>query len=123
MDDTYQPNIKINVHLGTDSAKKVHVTTTSRTANGSITPFPPKEGWLDQVDASCRVIPVLRTAGVWIRVKAKKAEFDYGLCFEASDLLVVEEEAKCGAGINFGGLVDIDSEEEDRVETCVADEL
>ena len=38
------------------------------------------------------IVPVLRTAGgVWISVNAKKKTFEYGLVFEASDLLVVEE--------------------------------
>ena len=37
-------------------------------------------------------MPVLRTAGgVWVNVNAKKKTFEYGLVFEASDLLVVNE--------------------------------
>ena len=49
-------------------------------------------------------MPVLRTAGgVWISVNPKKKTFDYGLVFEATDLLVVEEPAASSA-FNLGGI-------------------
>ena len=54
----------------------------------------PVPGAPPDVARGCRVVPVLRTAGgVWISVNAKKKTFEYGLVFEASDLLVVEEGA------------------------------
>ena len=54
----------------------------------------PAPGSPADVTRGCRVVPVLRTAGgVWVAVNAKKKTFEYGLVFEASDLLVVEEAA------------------------------
>ena len=54
----------------------------------------PTPGARADVTRGCRVVPVLRTAGgVWISANAKKKTFEYGLVFEASDLLVVEEGA------------------------------
>lgn len=111
LDDKYPASLKVNVNLGPDSAKKVKVSTTRRLANGKLTQ--PKEGSPDQVNPACSVIPMLRTAGgVWIRIKAKKGEFEYGLSFEASELLVVEENTRCHAGINLGNLVESEEEEE-----------
>ena len=109
----FPPNLKVNVNLGPDHFKKVRVSSTQRSANGKLAQ--PNEGSPDQVDSTSRVVPVLRTAGgVWIRVKAKKSEFEYGLSFEASDLLVVEENVKHGAGINLCGVLESFSEEEDE---------
>ena len=89
----YAPTLKVNVALGADAAKgAVRVLTARRLANGNVTK--PAPGSPADVTRGCRIVPVLRTAGgVWISVNAKKRTFEYGLVFEASDLLVVEEGA------------------------------
>ena len=88
----YTPTLKVNVGLGADAAKAVRVLTARRLPNGKVTK--PTPGAPADVTRGCRVVPVLRTAGgVWISVNAKKKTFEYGLVFEASDLLVVEEGA------------------------------
>ena len=120
-DPKFAPNLKVNVNLGPDSAKRVRVSTACRTPNGKLTQL--KDSSPDQVSGGCYVIPVLRTAGgVWINVKAKKGELQYGLCFEASDLLVVEENATRGAGVNLGGIVESESEEEDNAQVAEDDD-
>ena len=87
----YTPTLKVNVGLGADASKgAVRVLTARRKPNGKVTKHAP--GAAADVARGCRVVPVLRTAGgVWISVNAKKKTFEYGLVFEASDLLVVEE--------------------------------
>ena len=111
LDDKYPPSLKVNVNLNPDSEKRMLVSSTRRLPNGKLAK--PQEGSPDQVNPACTVIPILRTAGgVWIRVKAKKGEFEYGLSFEASELLVVEENTRCHAGINLGNLVESEEEEE-----------
>ena len=88
----YTPTLKVNVGLGVDASKAVRVLTARRLPNGKVTK--PVPGAPADVTRGCRVVPVLRTAGgVWISVNAKKKTFEYGLVFEASDLLVVEEGA------------------------------
>ena len=88
----YTPTLKVNVGLGADASKAVRVLTARRLPNGKVTK--PAPGAPADVTRGCRVVPVLRTAGgVWISVNAKKKTFEYGLVFEASDLLVVEEGA------------------------------
>ena len=88
----YTPTLKVNVALGVDASKTVHVLTARRLPSGKVTK--PVPGAPADVTRGCRVVPVLRTAGgVWISVNAKKKTFEYGLVFEASDLLVVEEGA------------------------------
>ena len=93
----YAPTLKVNVALGVDAAKgAVRVLTARRLANGKVTK--PAPGSPADVTRGCRVVPVLRTAGgVWISVNAKKKTFEYGLVFEASDLLLVEEAAPASA--------------------------
>ena len=74
----------------------MRVLTARRLPNDKITK--PAPGSPADVTRSCRVVPVLRTAGgVWISVNAKKKTFEYGLVFEATDLLVVEEAAPASA--------------------------
>jgi len=86
----YTSTLKVNVRLGVDASKTVRVLTAQRLPNGKVTK--PAPGAPTDVARGCRVVPVLRTAGgVWISVNAKKKTFEYGLVFEASDLLVVEE--------------------------------
>ena len=83
----YTPTLKVNVGLGADAAKAIRVLTARRLPSGKVTK--PAPGAPADVTRGCRVVPVLRTAGgVWISVNAT---FEYGLVFEASDLLVVEE--------------------------------
>ena len=80
----------MNVALGVDASKTVRVLTARRLPSGKVTK--PVPGAPPDVARGCRVVPVLRTAGgVWVSVNAKKKTFEYGLVFEASDLLVVEE--------------------------------
>ena len=105
----YPPGLKVNVNLTDDKKPKVNVLTTRRLDNGKITK--PVPGSAEDVARGCSVVPVLRTAGgVWISVNAKKKTFEYGLVFEASDVLVVEEAAASSA-FNLGG-VDVADEEE-----------
>ena len=100
--DNYPPSLKVNVNLADDKKQKVNVLTTRRTADGKITK--PVPGSPADVARSGSVVPVLRTAGgVWISVNPKKKTFDYGLVFEATDLLVVEEPAASSA-FNLGGI-------------------
>ena len=88
----YIPTLKVNVGLGVDASKAVHVLTARRLPSGKVTK--PTPGAPADVTRGSRVVPVLRTAGgVWVSVNAKKKTFEYGLVFEASDLLVVEEGA------------------------------
>jgi hypothetical protein len=88
----HTPTLKVNVGLGSDAAKAIRVLTARRLPSGKVTK--PAPGAPADVTRGCRVVPVLRTAdGVWISVNAKKKTFEYGLVFEASDLLVVEEGA------------------------------
>ena len=47
----------------------------------------------------------------WISVNAKKRTFEYGLVFEASDVLVIEEAAASSA-FNLGGVEVADEEEQ-----------
>ena len=64
------------------------------------------------------IVPVLRTAGgVWISVNAKKKTFEYGLVFEASDLLVVEVEGAAPSAFNVE--VASSDEEADGEDTTV----
>ena len=103
----YTPTLKANVNLGPEASKMVRVLTTRRLANGKVAK--PEPGGPPDVSRGCRVVPVLRTAGgVWISVNAKKKSFEYGLVFEACDLLVVEEGAAASA---FN--VDVASESEE----------
>ena len=70
VDPRFAPNLKVNVNLGPEPAKKVRVSTTTRKPNGKLTQ--PQPGSPDQVTSACYVIPVLRTTGgVWINVKAQ----------------------------------------------------
>ena len=88
----YTPTLKVNVALGVDASKTVHVLTARRLPSGKVTK--PVPGAPADVTRGCRVVPMLRTAGgVWISVNAKKKTFEYGLVFVASDLLVVDEGA------------------------------
>ena len=88
----YTSTLKVNVGLGVDASKTVRVLNAQRLPNGKVTK--PVPGAPTDVARGCRVVPVLRTAGgVWISVNAKKKTFEYGLVFEASDLLVVDEGA------------------------------
>jgi len=97
----YQPALKVNVNLS-DGPKKVQVLASRRTADGKLAK--PQPATTDAVVRGARVVPVLRTAGgVWVTVNAKKKTFEYGLVFEVSELLVVEETAP-GASFNFGGV-------------------
>ena len=106
----YQPGLKVNVNLTDDKKPKVNVLLTRRLGNGKITK--PAIGSAEDVARGCSVVPVLRTAGgVWISVNAKKKTFEYGLVFEASDVLVVEEAAASSA-FNLGGVEVADEEEQ-----------
>jgi hypothetical protein len=92
----YAPTLKVNIGLGVDASKTVRVLTARRLPSGKVTK--PAPGATPNIARGCRVVPVLRTAGgVWISVNAKKKTFEYGLVFEASDLLVVEEAAPASA--------------------------
>ena len=83
----YIPTLKVNVGLGVDASKAVRVLTARRLPSGKVTK--PTPGAPADVTRGSRVVPVLRTAGgVWVSVNAKKKTFEYGLVFEASDLLV-----------------------------------
>ena len=108
-DKNYPPGLKVNVNLTDDKKPKVNVLTTRRLDNGKITkpvPLSPED-----VARRCSVVPVLCTAGgVWIFVNAKMQTFKYGLVFEASDVLVIEEAAASSA-FNLGG-VEVANEEE-----------
>ena len=106
----YQPGLKVNVNLTDDKKPKVNVLLTRRLGNGKITK--PAIGSAEDVARGCSVVPVLRTAGgVWISVNAKKKTFEYGLVFEASDVLVIEEAAASSA-FNLGGVQVADEEEQ-----------
>ena len=106
----YPPGLKVNINLSDDKKPKVNVLTTRRLDNGKITK--PVPGSAEDVARGCSVVPVLRTAGgVWISVNAKKKTFEYGLVFEASDVLVVEEAAASSA-FNLGGVEVADEEEQ-----------
>ena len=102
----YPPSLKVNVNLSDDKKQKVTVFTTRRvadyTSHGKITkPIP---GSPSDVMRGGSVVPVLRTAGgVWISANPKKRTFEYGLVFEAVDLLVIEEPAASSA-FNLGGV-------------------
>ena len=105
----YTPTLKANLNLGADASKTVRVLTTRRLANGKVSK--PVPGAAADITRGCHVVPVLRTAGgVWISVNAKKKTFEYGLVFEASDVLVIEEAAASSA-FNLGG-VEVANEEE-----------
>jgi len=105
----YTPTLKVNVNLS-EGPKKVLVQTSRRLADGKITK--PQPATIDAVDRGSRVVPVLRTAGgVWISVNAKKKTFEYGLVFEAYELLVIEE-TEADSSFNFGG-VEVTSDTED----------
>ena len=106
----YAPTLKVNVALGADAAKgAVRVLTARRLPNGKVTK--PAPGSPADVMRGCRVVAVLRTAGgVWIFVNAKMQTFKYGLVFEASDVLVVEE-AVASSAFNLGG-VEVANEED-----------
>lgn len=107
----YPPSLKVNINLNDEKKQKVNVLTTRRTADGKITK--PILGSPGDVVRGGSVVPVLRTAGgVWISVNAKKKTFEYGLVFEAADLLVIEEPAASSA-FNLGG-VEVAEEEADE---------
>ena len=96
--------------MGDDKKQKVNVLTTRRTADGKIAK--PVPGSPSDVVRGGSVVPVLRTAGgVWISVNSKKKTFQYGLIFEAADLLVIEEPAASSA-FNLSG-VEVADEETD----------
>ena len=99
----YPPSLKVNICL-TKGQKHVLVHSTTREANGRISR--PRCDSVDSVVRGCRVLPILRTAGgVWMTVNAKKKTFEYGLVFEASELLVVVEESGGGScSMNFEGV-------------------
>ena len=106
----YPPGLKVNINLSDDKKAKVNVLTTRRLDNGKITKLAP--GSAEDVARGCSVVPVLRTAGgVWISVNSKKKTFEYGLVFEASDVLVIEEAAASSA-FNLGGVEVADEEEQ-----------
>ena len=108
----YPPSLKVNIHLSDDKKQKVNVLATRRVADGKIAK--PVPGSASDVARGCSVVPVLRTAGgVWISVNPKKKTFDYGLIFEATDLLVIDEPAASSA-FNLGG-VEVAEEEADEV--------
>ena len=105
----YPPGLKVNINLLDDKKPKVNVLTTRRLDNDKIAK--PVPGSAEDVARGSSVVPVLRTAGgVWISVNAKKKTFEYGLVFEASDVLVIEEAAASSA-FNLGG-VEVTNEEE-----------
>ena len=109
----YTATLKVNVALGVDASKTVRVLTARRLPSGKVTK--PVPGAPADVTRGCRVVPVLRTAGgVWISINAKKKTFEYGLVFEASDLLVVEEGA---APSTFNVEVASEDEEADGEDT------
>ena len=109
---SYPPSLKVNINLSDDKKQKVNVLTTRRVADGKIAK--PVPGSPSDVVRGCSVVPVLRTAGgVWISVNPKKKTFDYGLIFEATDLLVIDEPAASSA-FNLGG-VEVAEEEADEV--------
>ena len=104
----YSATLKVNVSLA-EGAKKLKVLTSRRMADGKITKPQPADA--NAVARGTRVVPVLRTAGgVWLSVNAKKKTLEYGLVFEACELLVIEE-TEAGSSFNLGG-VDVASEEE-----------
>lgn len=105
----YPPVLKVNVTL-LDGPKKVQVLTSRRTADGKLTK--PQPATVDAVVRGARVVPVLRTAGgVWISVNAKKKALDYGLIFEASEMLVIEE-TEAASSFNLGGVEVAEDEEQ-----------
>ena len=113
----YPPSLKVNVNLTDDKKEKLNVLTTCRVANGKIAK--PTAASPGDVVRGCSVVPVLRTAGgVWISVNAKKKTIDYGLIFEATDLLVIEEPAASSA-FNFGG-VEVEEEVTEEVGSMAA---
>jgi len=86
----YTARLRVNVGLGANGKVPVRVMTARRLTNGKVTK--PVPGAPEDVTRGCRVVAVLRTAGgVWISTNAKKKTIEYGLVFEASDLLVVDE--------------------------------
>ena len=97
----YTATLRVNVGLGANGKVPVRVLTARRLSNGKVTK--PAPGGPEDVTRGCRVMPVLRTAGgVWISTNAKKKTIEYGLVFEASDLLVVEEGEEA-SGFNVEG--------------------
>lgn len=92
----YEPRLRVNIGLGAGGKAPVRVMTARRLPSGKVTK--PVPGAPEDVTRGCRVVPVLRTAGgVWVNVNAKKKTFEYGLVFEASDLLVVNEDEETSA--------------------------
>ena len=109
-DGKYPATLKVNVGLS-EGTKKVKVLTSRRMADGKISKPQPADA--DAVTRGARVVPLLRTAGgVWISVNAKKKTFEYGLVFEACELLVIEE-TEASSSFNLSG-VDVASEEEEE---------
>ena len=103
----YPSTLKVNINLA-EGGKKVQVLTSRRLANGKISK--PQPDTADAVVRGARVVPVLRTAGgVWISVNSKKKTFEYGLVFEAYELLVIEETEAGTGSFNFGG-VEVESD-------------
>ena len=105
----YPATLKVNINLS-EGPKKVQVLTSRRLADGKITK--PKPATTDAVVRGARVVPVLRTAGgVWISVNAKKKTFEYGLVFEAYELLVIEE-TEAAPSFNFDGVGVVSSDDD-----------
>ena len=107
----FPPKLKVNISLS-EGPKKVHVLTSRRLADGKISK--PHPATTEAVDRGSRIVPVLRTAGgVWISVNAKKKTFEYGLVFEACELLVIEE-TETASSFNFGGVEVATSEDDEQ---------
>ena len=104
----YPATLKVNVCLA-EGPKKVKVQTSRRLTATKITKRQPADA--DAVGRGSRVVPVLRTAGgVWISVNAKKKTLEYGLVFEAFELLVIEE-TEAGSSFNLGGVEEASDDE------------
>ena len=104
----YPPTLKTNVNLS-ESPKRVAVLVARRLPNGQLTK--PQPATVDVVARGARVVPMLRTAGgVWISVKKKT--FEYGIVFEAFELVVIEEPDQTSS-FNSGGVVVASDDEGD----------
>lgn len=113
----YTARLRVNVGLGANGKVPVRVMTARRLSNGKVTK--PAPGGPEDVTRGCRVVPVVRTAGgVWVNVNAKKKTFEYGLVFEASDLLVVDEgEEASGFNVEVASSDGEVEDEETKAET------
>jgi hypothetical protein len=95
---SYPASLKVNITLNDEKREKLKVSMTRRLGDGKIAN--PKLGSPDDIVRGCYVVPVLRTAGgVWISVKKKT--FEYGLIFEAHEMVVIEDTQESSA-LNFG---------------------